>query len=363
MAYDKVGAKVTVISPSIESVPDQEKFGKNIVVKRFAYFFPKRWQIVKRVNTPIYGRMNLLFYLQLPFFLLGFIIAVLQNARDMDIIHCNWTSAALVALPVKWFFKKPIVVTIRGSDIRLIPEFINRYIIKRVSAVIDCFGPYPQNVEILKKFKAPYVKLPLIVKEPGEKIMPKKVRGPNEPFTIVYLGRLDPIKLEVGLFTLLEAAHRLVQKYELKCIYVGNGTLKNDLMQKVQELNLEKSVRFEGYQLDIYPYLQKANLVIGGIATNAVCQEATASNNVQLIPKINGMHENIWTDKVNALLYEPGDADSMMQAIEFAIENPDTVEKIRQSVQNTAKDFIVWGRRGGQIYMQAFEKIIAQSRR
>ena len=363
VAYDKAGAKVTVISPSIESVPDRERFGKNITVKRFVYFFPRRWQLIKRNNAPIYARMNVLFFLQLPFFLFGFVIAVLKNAKDIDVIHCNWTSAALIALPAKWLYKKPVVLTIRGSDIRLIPKIVNKYIIKRVNAVIDCFGPYPHNVNLLKQFKANYIHLPLICREPTHNIGSKKPFEPDDDFTIVYVGRLDTGKLEAGLgmFTLLEAVHGLVHNHRIKCIYVGSGSLKDDLLQKAKALGLHNTVSFEGYQLDIFPYLQKAHLAVGGNATNAVSQEAMISGKIQLLPRIKGKYENIWFDKVNALLYEPGDVNSMMQAIEFAIENPDDLEKIRRNVQQTAEELIVWGRQAGQTYLQVFEKIIRQA--
>ena len=143
LAYEKAGAKVTVITPGVWNAPNEEIFGENIQVKRFSYFLPKKAQIIKQPNKPIYNKMNILFYLEFPLFLFFFMLAILKNIKSIDIIHCNWTLTALLALPAKWFYKKPIVLTIRGSDLRLIPKFINRYILKKVNAVIAFLSPYP----------------------------------------------------------------------------------------------------------------------------------------------------------------------------------------------------------------------------
>jgi len=367
LAYETGGASVEVIVPDIPGCPRKEYFGKNIRVHRFSYFFPRRWQKIKRKDgSAMYDKLNMGFYIQLPFFLFKFACSIFSVAKgrneQADIIHCNWSITALCALPAKYFLKIPVVLTTRGSDLRLIPKWINKFIFKHVDGVIDCFGP--DYKKILDELSANYIRLPVIVAEP-KSIEREKDNDSykKDNFVVVMLSRLDKTKHEkfgMAFFSLLDVLAELSQKYKLKCIFVGDGELRSEIENRVSTLRLEKIVEFVGYQKNIFSYLRKADLVLGGVGLNAVSQEATLLGKVQLMPKIPFWYESIWFDKVNVILYDPNETSSILEGIEFAILNQEKMKKISVMAIKTGREYIITRKSGGLRYIKEFSKIISK---
>jgi|MTBAKSStandDraft_1061840.scaffolds.fasta_scaffold12817_2 glycosyltransferase involved in cell wall biosynthesis len=360
LSYEQAGAKVVVVTPGLYGVPDEEIFGENIHVKRFSYFLPRKFQRIKVPGLALYQKINWFFYLQLPFFLLCFAWKVLRNGKNADIVHSNWTLSAFVSLPLKWFYGIPIVLTSRGSDVRLIPKFFNTFIINNLNALIDCFGPYPEMLALKKDFPAHYITLPVIVKEPPDILPEDMLTKDKGTYLIVFIGRFDQTKAKLGFgfFTLLDAVKILHSDYNVKCIYVGDGPLKNDLIARMQQLHLEDVVEFVGHQENVYPYIEAADLVVGGCALNAVAQEACLKEKLQLLPTIEMWQQNLWEDKENCLLYETGNPHSIAKAIEYAIAHPSEINKLVVKVKEMSKKYLVTGKKGGEIYLNAFQNVI-----
>lgn len=361
LAYEQAGAEVTVITPGVYGVPQSEVFGRNIRVIRFAYFFPESRQIIKKPGVALYNKMGLLFYIQFPFFLLFYMSTALKNGRNMDIVHCNWTLSALVALPLKWIYKVPIVLTMRGSDIRSIPKFINSYIVKNIDKVIDCFGPYPENVEIKKMFDGNYLTLPVIVKSISEESCDTFVRSGK--FVITYIGRFDETKLRLGFgfFDLMEALSLIEERSNIECIYVGDGSLMEGLLARAQKLGLEDCVRFVGYQESVYKYIDYSDVIVGGAALNGVSEECTLKGKPQLLPDIKKWQENLWSDKNNCLIYKTGDPASMAEAIKYAMANPEKMNELKENIYEVSRKYLITGKAAGELYTKEFEKLTLNS--
>jgi glycosyltransferase involved in cell wall biosynthesis len=360
LAYEKAGAEVIVVTPGVPDIPSQEVFGRNIIVYRFSYFFPKRYQKIKIPGRALYHSAGVLFYIQIPFFLLLFSLTTLLKGRKVDIVHCNWTLSALIALPLRWLYKIPVVLTSRGSDIRSLPVSLNRFIMQRVDGVLDCFGPYPEMLEIKQRFPAKYITLPVIVKEPVAGGAGVASSGPADAFTLVYVGRFDPTKqkLGFGFFTLLEAIGLLPHELSLRCIYVGDGSLKEELVVRSKELGIEEKVIFTGYREDVYSYLECADLVVGGVALNGVSEEASLLGKPQLMPNIKMWQKNLWNDKENCLLYERDNSASMAEAIHYAMSRPEKLKDIVNHVHQLTDKYLAVGKKGGEAYLRVFDRLI-----
>lgn len=363
LAYEKAGANVTVIAPSNVFSPNEEIFGNRIHLKRFTYFFSKKLQVIKKSGDAIYRNMNFLFYIQAPFFLFFFMLKILKHAKKSDIIHCNWTLTALLAIPAKYIFKKPLTLTIRGGGIRMLPKFINRFILKNVDAVIDCLGPFPERALILKPFSEKIKTLPALVMEPPKNVYIKSSKKDSE-FKIMYVGRFDEYKHEYGFgfFYLIDAIQLIKNKKGLKFVFVGDGPLYDSMVSKCTELGVNAFVEFTGYQPDIYQYIREADLVVGGIGLNAISQEASIIGKPQLILNIKGRNQGIWNDKENCLLYEPKNSESIRKAIEYILKNRNMINIIKKNVSRVVEKFIRYGKDGGEIYLDLFNKIINKTK-
>lgn len=366
LAYETAGATVEVVTPDIPGCPRSELFGENIQVHRFRYFCPRKWQKIKRPDgSALYDHINWVFFLQLPFFLLAFSWALFQHARiplRANIVHCNWSICALAALPLRWLLNIPIVLTTRGSDVRLIPRWLNRFIFRKINGIIDCFGPDYRR--ILDDLPGKYLRLPVIVKTPELKQLPETMPAKSDEFLVVLVGRFDVTKRDLfgmPFSNLLAVMATLSEKHDVRCIYVGDGELRSELEKKALDLRLQGIVDFVGYQSNVFPFLKKANLVIGGVGLNAVSQEATLMGKVQLMPKIPFWFESIWFHKENALLYEPGSVESLLEGLEFALLSPGDMERMSSNAIETGKKYVTTVWEGGKIYLREFENTIKQN--
>ena len=231
ISYAVNGANVRVVMPHYFGAQKIQKVYDNITVYRFQYVIPKSMEILKIPGVPIYARKSFSAVIQIPLLCLIFCLNIIKHAIWADIIHAQWTVTALLALPAKWFLGKKIVVTARGSDLRLLPNWVNKFIHRQVDAAIDCFGPQPWNIEYKKKFPAYYLKLPLIVHKDVSGIIPEDMKQfgffKSDVFNILYVGRFDSIKLidnKLPLFNLIHGAKILKSKnIKFHVFFIGDG--------------------------------------------------------------------------------------------------------------------------------------------
>ena len=73
--------------------------------------------------------------IQVPFFMLAFMIKSLRVARKSDVINAHWTLSGLAAIPIKVFLGKPVVLTEHGGGIRGLPRWLSRFALKKMDMV------------------------------------------------------------------------------------------------------------------------------------------------------------------------------------------------------------------------------------
>ena len=370
MAYALNGMNVTVLTPHQPGARKRESIGERLNVIRFRYFRPEKYQCLKTPNKPIYGQKSIFSILQLPGFLLVFILQLLKYGRWADIIHCQWTVTAFLAMPCRWLYGKTIVMTVRGSDVRLLPKFMNRFSHATADAVLDCYGDQKWNNDNKKDFPANYIKLPLIVERPAtiaEK-MPQDMHAPvqnrEDVFKILYLGRLDSVKIDDGLpiLHLLDAAVRLEKSYKGKfhLFYIGDGdsAIVSEIRSGIERLNLKHCVTLLGAKNHVNDYLPFCDLGVGGIAFNAVSQEFSILGKPQLLFEGSYNEETPWRDKVNCLKINAHDADALAIAIGYALENRQRLNQIGENAQEMMGQYVKDIKSGGADYVRAFSYLI-----
>lgn len=364
LAYSINGANVHVLTPHYPGAMRQEKINEKLYVKRFRYFFPEKYQLIVDPILNTYDKKNALKYIQVPLFFFSFIFNVLKYSIKADVIHCQWTTSVLVALPAKWLFGKKIVVTARGSDIRLMPKWLNKFIFKKVDAAIDCYGPQPWNNNIKKTFHSNYIKLPLIVNP--LKTNAEKLEGFDDikQIRIIYLGRFDYLKIddtELPLFELVDAAAKLINiGLNIKVAYIGDGDKKifKKLVDKIKFYDIEDHIKLLGFQVEPEKYFNNFDLGIGGIAFNTVCQEYVFSGIPQILVDNKHNKETPWTHNVNCFFTKPFSVDDLIDNIKYCYYNKDSLEKIALNAKKLLDDFLKTPEEGGEIYINKFKRLI-----
>jgi glycosyltransferase involved in cell wall biosynthesis len=293
-----------------------------------------------------------------------FLIHILKYAHWADIIHAQWTVSALLALPAKWFYKTPLVITARGSDLRLVPPCLNRFIHSHVDAAIDCFGPQPWNKAYKKAFPARYLTLPLLVYKNNSISVPEEMENTAGCFKILYVGRFDWLKIRTNrlpLFELVQASKILRSKgMTFKVFYIGDGDshIKKRLSELILELDLLENIVPLGPKTNVIEYIEQCDLGVGGIAFNAVSQEFTICGKPQILIDSADNAGTPWQHGINALFFKPGDPMDLAHKLAWAINHREETQRLGKRAKHEMKEYILDSKQGGKIYIEAFHSLL-----
>lgn len=157
---------------------------------------------------------------------------------------------------------------------------------------------------------------------------------PDE-FLLVCAARLSEQK---GIDILLQAIAQVLRDgIQCKCVIVGDGPLRTELLEQSQKLGLSDHVFFEGFRADVLPYLQAANVFIltsrsEGLPLSIL--EAMACGVPCIVTNVGGNAEAV-TDKVDGLVVPPESADAVAGAISYLATHP--VERAQMSRMTRAR--------------------------
>jgi glycosyltransferase involved in cell wall biosynthesis len=146
--------------------------------------------------------------------------------------------------------------------------------------------------------------------------------SPDE-FVLVCTARLSEQK---GIDILLQGiALTLRRGIHCKCLLVGDGPLKENLMAQARDLGLSQHVFFEGFCENIQNYLHTGSAFIlssyrEGLPLSIL--EAMASGLPCVVTDVGGNSEAV-VDGVNGLLIPPGSPEAVADAIQYLSEHED----------------------------------------
>jgi len=193
MAMVQAGAEVTVLAPGDRDARARET-NQGIDIVRFIYA-PKYLMRIGYGDGGIpenLRRWPWLFII-LPFFLLSMVIHAVLLAKDCDIIHANWLQTGFFSLPAKRIRKKPLVVTLRGSDLRKSASKILPFVARGANTITTVNKKWAEELRI--KFGCDVFYTPNGV-DISDKAIDLKARfdiGDNEVVAL-YVGALRKVK-------------------------------------------------------------------------------------------------------------------------------------------------------------------------
>ena len=244
------GSEVAVVAPHESGLVRRELMA-GAQVSRFRYLLPEKWQqLAYGGGIPSNIRASWISSLQIPPFLFGFWWAAVGSCKRCDIVHCHWTISGLVAYLATRFSPRPLVLSVRGSDLHLMAGkllgWLNRRIYQRMDVVIAVSHDIAEKLEAsgLERDKIRVVHNGVGPEfRPGDRLaMRQRLDLPESRFIVLFVGLLVPVK---GVDVLLEAVHILSQE-RLYCILVGDGPWRQDLEHRSRSLGVEEQIRFAG---------------------------------------------------------------------------------------------------------------------
>lgn len=208
-----------------------------------------RYCMIPKVGMTFYGLMMFLS-------VLGTVRKV-RRKFDFDLIDAHYVYPdGFAAVMLGWFFRKPVVVSARGTDINLYANFpvirkILQYTLRRANRVIavcqalkdamvnlgiaqEKIVVIPNGVDHRKFFQVP------------KELARRKVGLPAQRKVILSIGGLVPRK---GFDVLIKALSYLVKETSERDLYlaiIGEGPSRSALEQLIVALGLGENVRLVG---------------------------------------------------------------------------------------------------------------------
>jgi glycosyltransferase involved in cell wall biosynthesis len=144
----------------------------------------------------------------------------------------------------------------------------------------------------------------------------------QDEFLLVCAARLSEIK---RIDILLQAMARVLRdNLHCKCVIVGDGPLREQLLEQAREMGLSDHVFFEGFREDVRPYLQAGSaFVLTSLAEglSLAVLEAMACGLPCVVTDVGGNSEAVSHD-VNGLVVPPGSMDAVAEAISYLVTHP-----------------------------------------
>ena len=329
---------VTILSPRAPGSKKQESIA-GLRVIRFPYFF-SRWEKLAMHGGGILSQLetNPLYYLMVPFFLMGQLLAVIRLVRNehFDLIHAHWLiPQGLIAALSMWIAGEnvPLLCTSHGGDLFALKgkglQRLKCWIMDKSAAltvvskamrktVVD-MGVAPDKVEVIPMgvdLKG------LFTPDPGVQ------RKTDE---LLFVGRLVEVK---GLQILLDAMPKVLAKHPgIRLVVAGAGPLESELRASAKKLNIADHVDFRGMVMQSklpMLYCQATMAVFPFVVTKSGIQEGFGLVVVEAMgcccPVIAGdlpaIHDTVVHEE-NGLIFPSGNAQVLADSILKLLDDPE----------------------------------------
>ena len=249
-----------------------------------------------------------------------------------DIIHAHYaTSAGLTAL-VSGFH--PSLVTVHGSDLTIgIKSMIWRPILKRIFNYADCVNTVSDDLSEMvlslgidkKKIKTFTLGI-----DADKFSFTKRPKIENScTLKLICTRRLEPV---FDHFTIIDALALLNEKkINFRMTFAGDGSLLNEMEQRVNELGLAESVNFMGRipNDDLPEILSQQDIYLSASLWDGTSLSLLEAMATGLFPIVSDIKANsAWIeDGVDGFLHKVSDSNNLANFIMRLLNEPEIVNK------------------------------------
>lgn len=315
---------------------------------------------IKIYRFPFFARNKLLIeYKKIPFlrmilyYISGFILTIYAVSKNQcDVIHIHWAiPTGLIGVWIKALLRKPFIVTIHGSDLRMAldrPGFLRKIFLHvcKKAVHLNCVSDGQKiGIEQLGIISEKISTIPMGVDEAFlEMGKNKKMELNNRSFIILSNRNLLPIYN----VSLLIRAIPTVLKEEPKTQFLiaGDGSEKRKLGKEVEDFKLSGSVKFLGRvphqempdllsQSDIYVSTSRYD------GTSVSLLEALACGVFPVVTDIPSNREWI-ADGFNGFLVSEEDEKLLASKIVQAIRDHGLLEEAYEINRRIVKERAYW---------------------
>ncbi len=352
--------KIIVLAPHAYGSAKIEKLDK-IQVHRFRYFIPSKLQKVAYGAGIIPNvRNNFLAKFQVLFFLISEYLVAKSLARkyNPDIIHTHWIiPQGIIGTILKKIYKVPLIVTIHGSDLFPLKNFLFKKMQKIILKNCDVCTVNSEATknEVVRRFPEFSNKLNIIPMGVDTKIFSKNNRIKNKfkqyknKKIILFVGRLNEQK---GVDYLIKAIPIVKNKFpNTLLLVIGEGEYKRELEKLVSSLSVNENIKFLGaiehkktadyYNLADVFVLPSITSKIGTEGLGLVLLEAMACGTCVIATSSGGI-KFIVRDNENGLLVRERNEIDLANNIIKVLSDKKLRDKLAENGRNYVKEKYDW---------------------
>jgi glycosyltransferase involved in cell wall biosynthesis len=344
LLLQKEGYSISIVTPKIYKGSQFFEEQDGIKVYRFP-FFARDKLLIEHKKIP-YLRMIL-------YFITGFFLTVYALFRNKcRVVHVHWAvPTGLIGVWVRSLLKTPLIVTIHGSDLRMVlegPGFLTKifvYVCKNATLVNCVSSLQKREMERLGIVAEKISVIPMGIDEAFlETGKCREVELEKRPLTVLSNRNLLPI---YNVSLLIRAIPLILKEEpETEFLIAGDGAEKEALEREVKNLNINSSVKFLGrVPHEVMPnLLSQADIYVSTSlydGTSVSLLEAMGSGAFPIVTDIPANREWI-SDGRNGFLV-PVDRESFLaKRIIDAIRNQAFLEKTKKENVAIIKEKALW---------------------
>ena len=357
--------EVTVITPdNSETLVNHKERHYNIIPFRYA---PKKFQKLAHGPGGIVTALaeHKWTFILLPSFIIAAFIVSFRQALQSDLIYANWSINGVIGGIVGATTKKPVVTTLRGTDVNnlnnsFIFKFLVRVCVKLSSRIITVSQSLKK--ELVSSFPEFENKIQVIHNGIDDAFFHADVKQSNTIIRLISIGNLISGK---GLNLIIEALERLVD-YTWTLDIVGDGPEQQALQELCAEKGIEERVFFRGAVPpdDIPDMLRRADILVFASLKEGrpnVVLEAMTSGLAIVASNIPSVSELI-RDGREGILFNVGRSDDLCQKLKYLLLHPEERERIglkaRQSILHGGFTWETAGQRYAEIFGQVTQEYL-----
>lgn len=232
----------------------------------------------------------------------------------------NW----LIYYPIELYFSKytDALITINDEDYLIAKNKMHAKITKKINGVgID-----------IKSFKIDDIE--------GQNKICQELKIKEQETNFVSIGELNKNKNQIMQ---IEAMNEIVKKYPNTHLFMlGNGPLREEYLEKIRQMNLEKNIKLLGYRRDIKNILAVVDSLIStskreGLAVNIL--EGLASGKIVIASDNRGNRPAIKNGKTGFLITNKKE---LIDNMENVINNKEELKnRMKKEIENTIKEYSI----------------------
>jgi glycosyltransferase involved in cell wall biosynthesis len=335
-----LGIGIEVVAPDD---PSSLPLSENFRLVRFPYFIPRSWQTLA-YGSGVLNQRSALAWFQLPFLLINFFIAALRSISKTQLIHAFWSASGIIALAVRIFRPRPVVITLWGSD-KLITQIpiLSKPII-RVLNTADAIVCENNNLKTFLVSKGLNSKIITLIRnginfdyfQPGDSIKARKYLGlKNDQLILLSIGSLNKNKNHT---LLINAFSEIVtSKSSLHLYIIGKGEEQVGLKKQIKKLKLEQKITLLGLldHKSISEWMKAADIFIlpsRNEGTPNSLLEAMASGLPVIASQVGGIPELI-QENIEGLLFKSDSKDDLKEKLNKLIKDNQLQELLGKNAQ------------------------------